>query len=83
MVRYIVYPVDGARVTSAQLQAPQPWVVLRPSVIQSRTGMRMSIPLGDFRVATGPNGISVVPVSYCVIIVSVPSLMQKQKRESK
>jgi hypothetical protein len=53
MVRYIASPVDGARVPSTEVQAPQPWVVIRPSVIQSRTGMRMSIPLGYFRVATG------------------------------
>jgi hypothetical protein len=52
LVRSIASPVDGARVPSTELQAPHPWVFIRPSVIQSRTGMRMSIPLGDFRVAT-------------------------------
>jgi hypothetical protein len=31
----------------------------------------------------GPNGISVLPVSYCVKIESVPWLMQRRKRESK
>jgi hypothetical protein len=48
MVRYIASPVDGARVPSTEMQAPQPLVVIRPSVIQSRTGMRLSISLGDF-----------------------------------
>jgi hypothetical protein len=52
MVRSIASPVDGARVPSTEVQAPQPWVVIRPSVIQSRKGMRTSISLGDFRVAT-------------------------------
>jgi hypothetical protein len=59
MVRSIASPVDGARVPSTEVQAPQPWVVIRPSVIQSRKGMRTSISLGDFRVATlvYPTGI--------------------------
>jgi hypothetical protein len=52
MVRSIASPVDGARVPSTEVQAPQLWVVIRPPFIQSRTGMRMSISLGDFRVAT-------------------------------
>jgi hypothetical protein len=52
MVRSIASPVDGARVHSTEVQAPEPWVVIRHSVIQSRTGIRMSIPLGDFRVTT-------------------------------
>jgi hypothetical protein len=52
MVRSIASPVDGARVPSTEVQAPQPWVVIGPSVIQSRKGMRTSISLGDFRVAT-------------------------------
>jgi hypothetical protein len=52
LVRSIASPVDGAPVPSTEVQAPQPWVVIRPSFIQSRTGMRMSISLGDFRVAT-------------------------------
>jgi hypothetical protein len=52
MVRSIASPVDGARVPSTEVQAPQQWVVIRPSVIQSRTGMRMSISLGGSRLAT-------------------------------
>jgi hypothetical protein len=52
MVRSIASPVDGARLPLTEVQAPQPWVFIRPSVIQSRTGMCMSIPHGDFRVAT-------------------------------
>jgi hypothetical protein len=52
MVCFNESPVDGARVPSTERQAPQPWVVIRPSVIQSRTGMRTSIPLRYFRVAT-------------------------------
>jgi hypothetical protein len=53
MVRSIASPVDGARVPSTEVQAPQLWVVIRTSVIQSRTGMDMFIPIGDFHVATG------------------------------
>jgi hypothetical protein len=52
MVRSIAYPVDGARVPSTEVQAPQLWVLTRPSVIQYRTGMRIFIPFGDFCVAT-------------------------------
>jgi hypothetical protein len=52
MVRSIAYPVDGARVPPTEVQAPQPWVLARPSVIQYCTGIRIFIPFGDFRVAT-------------------------------
>jgi RNase H-like domain found in reverse transcriptase len=40
MVRSIASPVYSARVPSTEVQAPQPWIVIRPSFIQSRTGMR-------------------------------------------
>jgi hypothetical protein len=39
--------------------------------------------LTQIQTSKGPNGISVLPVSYCVIIVSVPWLMKRRKRESK
>jgi hypothetical protein len=48
MVRSVASPIDGARVPSTEVQAPQPWVVIRSSVIQSRLGRLTFIPSGIF-----------------------------------
>jgi hypothetical protein len=48
MVRSIASLIDGARVPSTEVQAPQPWVVIRSSVIQSRPGRLTFIPSGIF-----------------------------------